>query len=172
MASLYKEGKTKPFETDKTYLFKNTPFKHHNLTEPDSIVLDPDDFLWNRIHYRNKLEVKNPADTYIHLRVSDDGGVELVLMDGDGAAIKSLRRKVTPYRDFLCLKPKIFFFNHYVVINGFASEVAAITLTKDEDLMLIWAGSGGVFLVLFPFGGTTFGDSFEYRKFEVQAGLQ
>lgn len=138
------------------------------VTTDTAVFSNPSYALWNSIHYRNKLNIENWEAAYTRIMLTSEKTVELVLLDENGTAIESLKRKITPYRDFISLKPKLFLLNRYFLINGFASEVAALTLTEDEDLMLLWGGSGGVFLILFPIGGTTFSDSFEYRKHQPE----
>lgn len=162
-----KERYTQGIRADSIYHFRNEPYKSYNMINlTDSVPLEnPTYTLWHQLDFNSKLTMDELRDTHVRITTLSPKRLKFDLMTLDGQLIQSRKRRIKRYGDFVELKPKTYLRNRYVVFNAITSTAIAMALTKDGNLLVLEESGGMVFFIVIPFGGTSFGDTYEYRPY-------
>lgn len=168
--SFAKKGYTRPLQADSVYRFRNEPFMSHNrigLTDAEPLE-NPYPTLWYQMDFKSKLNMDELRGAHVRITSLSKRRLKFELLSPEGQLIQSRKRRITHYRDFVQTKSRISFRNKYIVINGIVASAMAMSLTQEGNLLVAEESGGMVFLIVMPFGGTSFTDTYEYRPYIEQ----
>ncbi len=157
-------------QANKEYMFENATFYVGNRIVVDSIENRPYkyDMLWRNFEPKFDTDGVDWIDYQVKIEIVSDKKFNAKLLSSSGEIIKERTLKYDRVGSFFKIKPKFWFWNNYILVNGFESQISAFSLSEKDDLVLVKRSVDGAFFIVMPFGGSETSDVYHYKPIFVR----
>lgn len=157
-------------QINKEYIFENSAFYVRNRVVVDSTENKPYKYnmLWRNFEPKFDTDGVDWVDYQVKIEIISDKKLKAKLLSSSGEIIKARTVKYNKTGPFYKTKPKFWFWNNYILVNGFESQISALSLGTKDELVIVKRSVDGAFLIVMPFGGSEASDVYHYKPISIR----
>lgn len=157
-------------QTNKEYIFENSAFYVRNRVVLDSTENTPYKYnmLWRCFDPRFDTDRVDWAEYQVKIEIISDKKLKVKLLSSSGEIIKERTLKYDKTGPYYKIKPKFWLWNNYILVNGFESQISALSLSSKDDLVIVKRSVDGAFLIVMPFAGSETSDVYHYKPISIR----
>lgn len=152
-------------QSNKEYIFENSAFYVRNRVVVDSTENTPYKYnmLWRSFEPKFDIDGVDWIDYQVKIEIVSDKKLKAKLVSSSGEIIKERTLKYDRIGPYYKIKPKFWLWNNYILVNGFESQISALSLSSKDDLVIVKRSVDGAFLIVMPFAGAETSDVYHYK---------
>ncbi|WP_437917706.1 hypothetical protein [Sphingobacterium sp. LRF_L2] len=164
-----KEIPLKTLQSNREYVFSNPAFYVGNRVI-DSTQNTPFsyDMLWINFDPKFKIDGVDWIDYQVKIEIVSANKMNIKLLNASGEIIQERTKKYNKVGSFFKIKPKFWLWNNYGVVNGFESQISALSISEKGDLIVVQRSVDGAFFIVMPFAGSEVSDTYHYKPISMK----